>query len=399
MRILFVADGRSPIALNWIKHFVEAGYEVHLVSTFPCEPQLEFASCHVVPVAFSTAAGSPPEEVEPSRRDSFTAFGGKIIRALSTPRMRTRVRQWFGPRTLPKAVEQLKTIYAQVQPDLIHAMRIPFEGMLAAQAKPDAPLLISVWGNDFTLHGKSTPVMNRLTRKTLKRASALHTDCRRDADLALKWGFSKKKPVAVLPGAGGIQPDIFYPPTKGDAPVRPTIINPRGFRAYVRNDTFFKAIPRVLEHQRDALFLCPNMAGEAEAESWVERLGIEAAVELLPRQPRNQMAELFRSSQIVVSPSTHDGTPNTLLEALACGCFPIAGDIQSIREWVTPGENGLLVDPGNARELADAIINAIINADLRAHARKRNLKMVKKHATYKVVMKEAEKFYAKIVEQ
>jgi glycosyltransferase involved in cell wall biosynthesis len=181
--------------------------------------------------------------------------------------------------------------------------------------------------------------------------------------------------------------------------MRPTIINPRGFRAYVRNDTFFKAIPRVLQHQRDALFLCPNMQGEAEAEHWVERLGIEAAVELLPRQPRPQMAELFRASQIVVSPSTHDGTPNTLLEALACGCFPIAGDIESIREWITPGENGLLIDPGNARELADAILNAILNTDLRTRSRKYNLKMVKKNATYKVVMKEAEKFYAKITQK
>ncbi len=35
MRLIFVADGRSPIAINWISGFAAAGHEVHLVSTFP----------------------------------------------------------------------------------------------------------------------------------------------------------------------------------------------------------------------------------------------------------------------------------------------------------------------------------------------------------------------------
>jgi hypothetical protein len=44
VRILFVADGHSPIARNWIAHFVEAGHEVHLASTFPTGPDLPLAS-------------------------------------------------------------------------------------------------------------------------------------------------------------------------------------------------------------------------------------------------------------------------------------------------------------------------------------------------------------------
>ncbi len=57
MKLLFVADGRSPIALNWIAYFVDQGHEVHLVSTFPCEPALQFASLNHVPVAFSQVKG------------------------------------------------------------------------------------------------------------------------------------------------------------------------------------------------------------------------------------------------------------------------------------------------------------------------------------------------------
>ena len=205
--------------------------------------------------------------------------------------------------------------------------------------------MISVWGNDFTLHAPSTPLMRRYTRLALQAASALHADCQRDVRLAQKWGFDPAKPAVVLPGAGGVQPDLFYPPA---APVTdPVVINPRGIRFYVNNAAFFAAIPLVLKRQPQARFLCPTMAGEPQALRWLDELHIADNVELLPVQSRPQMAELFRRSRLAVSPSTHDGTPNTLLEAMACGCLPVAGDLESLREWITPGQNGLLVDPND----------------------------------------------------
>lgn len=109
------------------------------------------------------------------------------------------------------------------------------------------------------------------------------------------------------------------------------------------------------------------------------------------------MAGLFRQSQVVVSPSTHDGTPNTLLEALACGCFPVAGDLESIREWITPGENGLLVDPHNSQALADAILTALEKPELRAQAREHNLAMIQNRAEYRLVMKKATAFYTELI--
>jgi glycosyltransferase involved in cell wall biosynthesis len=116
-------------------------------------------------------------------------------------------------------------------------------------------------------------------------------------------------------------------------------------------------------------------------------LGIRAAVELLPKVARPQMAELFRQAQAVLSITTHDGTPNTLLEALACGCFPIAGDLEALREWITPGVNGLLVDPGDPEALAEAILQALGDGELRARAREENLRLVRERAEYGKVMR------------
>jgi glycosyltransferase involved in cell wall biosynthesis len=387
MRILFVVDGRSPIALNWVRYFVEQGHEVHLASTYACAPDLKLAGLEIIPAALSEAAGA-------TGGGGASSGGRAWLRRLAPVGLRTALRQQLGPLTLPKAARRLAALCERLQPDLVHAMRIPFEGMLAALARPAAPLLISIWGNDFTLHARSTRRMGALTRLALGRADALHADCRRDIRLAGEWGFPSGRPFRVLPGSGGIQLETFYP--AAEPPAEPLVVNPRGFRAYLRSDTFFKAIPLVLAQRPETRFACPNMAHEAQARAWVEELGIGAAVDLLPSQSREAMADLFRRTQIVVSPSTHDGTPNTLLEALACGCFPVVGELESLREWITPGVNGLLVDPGDPQALAGAIVQALAQPDLRRSAAAYNRQQIEERAEYQRCMQEAERFYLEI---
>jgi len=388
MRILFVVDGRSPIALNWMEYFLAGGHQVHLASTFTSQVDPRLASFHVIYAAYSSlkkggVAGSKP--------------GGGTLGG-SSLKLRTLARQWLGPLTLPTAARQLRSAIQEIQPDLLHAMRIPYEGMLAALSQPQVPFLVSVWGNDFTLHAPASPWMRSLTRRTLQRADALHTDCRRDVRMAMEWGFDPNKPFSVLPGAGGVQMETFYPPQekRGETEREKTVVNPRGFRLYVRNDIFFQAIPGVLKEFPEARFLCPNMRGEIQAEKWIEELGIKENVELLPPQTRPQMAQLFRRGAVAVSPSTHDGTPNTLLEAMASGCFPVAGDLESLREWITPGQNGLLVDPNDPQALSQAILRALKEPALRQAAQVENLRLVAERAEYNTVMRQAEDFYQRI---
>ncbi len=396
MRLVFVADGRSPIALNWIRYFVETGHEVHLVSTFPCSLELSLASVNVIPVAFGNLAGTGVT--------GDTVSGRRGLRRVIPIGLRTLTRQWMGPLTLADAARRLREVLARIQPDMIHAMRIPFEGMLSALAEPQQPLLISVWGNDFTLHAPSTPLMTRYTRLSLLRANALHADCQRDLKLARSWGFEMGKPAIVLPGGGGVQMDIFHPPVAQIEEIRatkggPTVINPRGFRAYVRNDTFFQAIPIILQQHSPVKFVCATMQGESRAERWVKELDIAGYVDLLPKQTRPEMAELFRQAQVTASITTHDGTPNTLLEALACGCFPIVGDIESLREWIMDGVNGFLVDPSDPKALAQAILTALDQDHLRANARQHNTRLIAEKAEYGQVMERVEMFYRELIER
>lgn len=392
MKILFVADGRSPIALNWMAYFVDTGHQVYLASTFACKPDLNFVSVFQAPVALSKL------KMHHAAEYGHNGIGARVV-GLGAG-LRTSIRHLIGPLTLPGAAKRLKEIIHRENPDLVHAMRIPYEGMLAAQAmgrEKNIPLIISVWGNDFTLHAPATPWMSMYTRRALYRADGLHTDCQRDQHLAATWGYAKTKPAIVLPGNGGIRLDEFYPPEVRGEGVGETIINPRGIRAYIRNDTFFRAARQVIDSNPRIKFFCPAMAGEPDALDWIEKLDLSKSVDLLPKVSPKQMGDLYRRALITVSPSTHDGTPNTLLEGMACGCFPIAGDLESLREWITSEVNGILVDPGDPAALARAILSVLDRPEFRRKAMEINLRMIAERAEYSQVMRKAEQFYAEVL--
>jgi len=375
MRLLFVADGHSPIALSWIQYFIDRGDEVFLASTYPAA--IHFPERHYlhVPVAFGGAAGA-------ARR----SLGRQRARALASAG-----RHWLGTLTIPFVARRLRRFVERAEPDLVHAMRVPFEGMLAAAAVRKQPLAISIWGNDFTLHAVSSPLMRRRTRQAMKKATALHADCRRDVRLAEEWGLRPALPSIVVPGNGGVRTDIFN--MQGGLARDPVVLNPRGSRVYVRNDTFFRAIPLILARRPEARFICASMAGDSQAGALIRQLSIGHAVELLDPVPQSEMAAIYRRAQVLVSPSTHDGTPNTLLEGMACGCFPVAGDLESVREWITHGHNGLLIDPTSPESLAEAVLIALDREDLRREAAGLNSSLVSTRAEFSQCMARVCEFY------
>jgi glycosyltransferase involved in cell wall biosynthesis len=117
----------------------------------------------------------------------------------------------------------------------------------------------------------------------------------------------------------------------------------------------------------------------------------------MPKLGPRALADSYHTAQVMVSPSIHDGTPNSLLEAMACGTFPVCGDLESIREWITHGENGLLVDPTNPKALAEAIVWALKDSQMRKRAAKINAQIVAERADYKQNMERAEAFYQNIL--
>ncbi len=403
MNILLVADGRSPNTRSWVKALVSLGHQLTLISTYPSAPIEGVEADLCMPVAFSSMAGSGAGVGAVPVQGQQRA-GRKILSSFRSVFMAGRYH--LGPITLKYYGPRYRWLVSRMKPDLVHALRIPFEGMLAAYTPPGIPLAVSIWGNDLTLHAGGSGAMSALTRRVLARADALLADASRDVRLAQTWGFASQKPALVVPGSGGIdlveieQVRQAYSPQQveslvsGLAPGAPLVINPRGFRTgSVRNDTFFAAIPLVLERHPEVTFACAAMAGQTEALRQVARLGLERKVCLLPLLSQTDLWSIFLRASLTVSISQHDGTPNSLLEAFALGCFPVAGDIESIREWITPGVNGLLVEPDKPSALAEAILTALDNPTLRRAAAEKNACLVKDRAEASLVRDRIEQLY------
>lgn len=312
------------------------------------------------------------------------------------------IRYIAGPLSLPLFRSRFRKLVKEIHPDLVHALRIPFEGMLANGTPAGIPLVVSIWGNDITLHAYGSIFMKSLTRRTLRRADGLLADAKRDIRLGQEWGFATDKPTLVVPGAGGIRLDEMEATLNPgvlpeELPEVPIVINPRGQRpGSLRQDVFFQSIPLVIEKIPESLFVCPNLAGDVEAEHWVDSLDIRSNTKLWPHLERAQMWSLYKKAWIFVSPSIHDGTPNSLLEAMASGCFPVVGNIESMQEWVKPGVNGLLVDATSPSDMANKIIAALGSRELLTTAKNENARIIAERATYERCMAMVEAFYCEI---
>ncbi len=376
MHILIVADGRSPITHSWIKMVSGLGWRVSLVSTFPCEAVNGAELAGILPVGFSALGGGQVSIA--GVRGGWKRWLLNRFRPLALT-----LRAFAAPLLLGRYQKQYISIVNDLKPDAVHALRIPFEGMLAESTPAHIPLIVSIWGNDLTFHARTSPLMAAYTRRTLRRANGLLADAERDLPLARQWGFREGHPELVLPGNGGLdlenlkgvieEKELPFLLPEG----RPIFVNPRGFRpGSVHQDVFFKSLPLVLKKIPGAFFVCTAMQGQPQAVRRVEEMNLGENVLLLPYLPQEQLWRLYSRAQIYVSLSSHDGTPNTFLEALACGCFPVVGDIASLREWLQNGVNGLLVNPHDPQQAADAMIKAVVDEGLRFGALKKNYEMI-----------------------
>ena len=70
----------------------------------------------------------------------------------------------------------------------------------------------------------------------------------------------------------------------------------------------------------------------------------------------HEIEKYYQTADIFVLPSSREGMPNALLEAMACGLPVIVSRLEGVTDWViTDSLNGLLVEPGVQNDLGEAI--------------------------------------------
>jgi glycosyltransferase involved in cell wall biosynthesis len=111
--------------------------------------------------------------------------------------------------------------------------------------------------------------------------------------------------------------------------------------------------------------------GRKKIEDLIDELGLQRHVVLRGWCSDADLIEAYCSAAAIICPSVRakdgdlDGIPNVLLEATACGTFMLASRLTGLMEYVEDGRTGLLFEPGNPADLADAIAKALADPELR----------------------------------
>jgi glycosyltransferase involved in cell wall biosynthesis len=118
-----------------------------------------------------------------------------------------------------------------------------------------------------------------------------------------------------------------------------------------------KGLNVLLEAKRRVKGFKLLVAGDGELREKLERdVSNDSDVTFMGFLPRERLAEVWRGAAFTVVPSVcYENFPYAILESFAFGKPVIATRIGGMPELVRDGENGFLVEPGNAEELAEKI--------------------------------------------
>ena len=298
------------------------------------------------------------------------------------------------------------------RPDVVHGFEAFNWGLATALAGP-YPRVLTPWGNDvFEIPGR-WPLARRMIGRALRSVDAISTNDETLAPyLAREFGVD---PARVHGFTWGVDPGLFHAelPTEAadwrrrlEIPAgAPVILSPRNFHPYWGSEQICGAIPRVLRQVPAAVFvilkgLGGDAAAFAEARRRLAAEGHGAALRWLaePLAPR-EMAALFNLADAFISVPKTDLLAQTILEGMACGCFPVLGDRPAYRKHLRPGENGLLVEDETPQALAAALLVALANDTLRTNARHENPRLIAAVENWQLNAQRMEAVYQTAIER
>jgi glycosyltransferase involved in cell wall biosynthesis len=178
--------------------------------------------------------------------------------------------------------------------------------------------------------------------------------------------------VVVIPN--GVDTERFAPSSDTEAvreelgigPTDPVVIFVAALRPEKNHELFLKVARRVVAKLSHARFLIVGDGPRRESlEMLAGALGVERNVQFLGS--RGDVPQLLAASDVFALTSQNEANPVSILEAMSVGRPVVATNVGSIREVIRDGENGFLVAPGDAEQIASRII-ALLDDPLRCRA-------------------------------
>lgn len=132
-------------------------------------------------------------------------------------------------------------------------------------------------------------------------------------------------------------------------------------------DNLLKAVSILARDNRQfTLRVVGSGQEEANLRKLASNLGIDSSIEWAGRVSHGpELFKEFDSATIFVLPSLSEGSPAAIAEAMARGIPVVASRVGGIPDLVKENETGLLVDAGDSRQLADAILKLMLDSEMR----------------------------------
>ncbi|MBN1656839.1 MAG: glycosyltransferase [Anaerolineae bacterium] len=364
MRLCYVAN-YSIHTRRWVEYFAARGHDVHLITVQPPRPPLP--------------AGVTLHDL-----------------TQSGPTSKFRYLTW---------ARQTRKIVRQLRPDVLHAHQVNRPGWVAAAAGFH-PFVVTAWGSDLLVTPHESWIMRQITRWVLRRADYVTCLSRNLADAARALGAD---PSALDVAPWGINTDLFHP-AADRAALRarlglspgPVILSPRSLKPLYNPLDIAAAIPAVLHSLPSAQFIVrthifdPGTLDRFKAE--IQQQGAGTAVRYIGDLDSEQaIADLYRASDVIVSVPSSDGTPASVLEALACGALPVLSDLPSLREWIEDERHGLFVPLHDVEAIGHAIVRLVTDEPLRDSMKNNVARLIAERADSEVLMEQNEQIYERLL--
>ena len=261
---------------------------------------------------------------------------------------------------------------------VIHAHWLIPQGLIAAilQTLPGRRVPFVVTSHGADLYALRAAVLAAIKKYVLSKADSATVVSGAMRDLLIQMGTPREK-VAVIP-MGVDMVDRFVP--------SPSTPREPGALLFVGRLVEKKGLGYLLEAMPTILKIWPEVtlriAGfgpdEASLKTQVQNLGLQDKVQFLGAMRQEDLPALYQRASIFVAPfvraasGDQEGLPVALMEAVACGCPAIAGDVAGLADIFGLHASECIVDPRNVQKLADTVIQTLENPEI---ALKRALEM------------------------
>ena len=260
--------------------------------------------------------------------------------------------------------------------DVVHAHWLIPQGLIAAllQYLPGRQVPFVVTSHGADLYALKGVMLAAFKRFVLRRASAVTvvSSAMREAMDGLGADVGKVSVVPMGVDMGG----RFVP---GDAARRSSsellfvgrLVEKKGLRYLL------DALPTVLRVRPDVTLTIAGFGPDAEQlKAQVQVLGLQNAVRFLGAVKQAELPDLYWRAALFIAPfvktasGDQEGLPVALMEAVACGCPVVAGDVAGIEDLLGEEKSGICVDVRNVAALAEKICDELarpMEAQARVH--------------------------------